>query len=161
MIPPSAISSSDVLASVRCQNVEKKTDPHRPSRRRAIFRYWIRLRTRQDESTRDLPLSVIARLHIPRTKHETPRPSEELLQLKDGASILEARSLDDLAAQLRVRYPDDVYERTFHQERDPAAEERWERAMDQLVRLIAEVAVEDMWRKELEGQHVHERSSCK
>jgi hypothetical protein len=43
------------------------------------------------------------------------------------------KSLDDLAAQLREKYPDGAYERTLHQERDFQAEERRSEAMNGLL----------------------------
>jgi len=52
------------------------------------------------------------------------RPGEDVLQLKDGSITLEAKSLNDLTAQLRQRYQDGEYERTLHRERDRQAEQR-------------------------------------
>jgi len=63
------------------------------------------------------------------------RPKEDVLQLKDGCTTLEAKSLDDLAAQLRQRYPDGEYERTLHRERDRQAEQRRADAMNNLVEM--------------------------
>lgn len=42
--------------------------------------------------------------------NEAQKPTEETLQLKDGSATLDAKSLDDLATQLRERYPDEAYE---------------------------------------------------
>jgi hypothetical protein len=108
-----------------------------------IFRYWVEVRDLANGSVLNLPLSAIAKIHIPRRKNEEQRPSEEILRLKDGSVILEAKSLDDLAAQLRQRYPDGGYERTLHRERDCEAEARRADALNQLVRILAEAVVKD------------------
>ena len=89
-----------------------------------IFRYWVEVRDLTNGSVRNLPLIAIAKIHIPRSKKEAQRPTEEILQLKDGFSTLEAKTIDELAAELRAKYPDGKYERTLHHERDREAEER-------------------------------------
>lgn len=114
--------------------------------REEIFRYWVEVRDLQSGSTRSLPLGAVARIHIPSRKKETPKPREEVLQLKDGSGLIEAKSLDDLAGQLRERYPDDLYERTLHRTRDQEAEERRAHAMDQLMDIIVQAAVEELLR---------------
>src|SRR6266404_2785016 len=106
-----------------------------------IFRYWVEVRDLTNGSVLSLPLSAVARIHIPRKKNEAQRPREEILRLQDGSAILEATSLDDLAAQLRQKYPDSGYERTLHRERDRDAEERRAEAMNQLIRILAEAVV--------------------
>jgi hypothetical protein len=68
-----------------------------------IFRYWVEVRDLTNGSVSNLPLSAFARIHIPRKK-------KEILRLQDGSTILEAISLDDLAAQLRQKYPDSGYD---------------------------------------------------
>jgi hypothetical protein len=108
-----------------------------------VFRYWVEVRDLTNGSVRNLPLSAVARIQIPRKKNEAQRPSEEILRLQDGSAILEAISLDDLAAQLRQKYPDSGYERTLHRERDREAEERRAEAMNQLIRILAEAVVRD------------------
>jgi hypothetical protein len=85
----------------------------------------------------------VARIHIPRKRNEPQRPREEILRLQDGSAILEAISFDDLAAQLREKYPDSGYQRTLHRERDREAEERRAEAMNQLIRIVAEAVVRD------------------
>jgi hypothetical protein len=95
-----------------------------------IFRYWVEVREQANGSARQLPLNGVTKIHLPRTKREAPRPNEEILQ--DGAATLEATSIQDLAAQLRVRYPDDTYERTLHWERDREAEVRRAEAISKL-----------------------------
>jgi hypothetical protein len=64
------------------------------------------------------------------------------LQLKDGSATLEAKTLSELAAQLGAKYPDGEYERTLHQERDRESEERRAQAMNQLIKILAEAAME-------------------
>lgn len=112
-----------------------------------IFRYWVEVCELTNGSVRNLPLTAVAKIHIPRGKKEAQRPTEEILQLKDGSTTLEAKSLDDLAAQLRERYPDDAYERTLHQERDREAEARRAQALHQLVKILAEAVVRDILEK--------------
>lgn len=116
-----------------------------------IFRYWVELRDLQNGSTRDLALKAKTRIHIPTKRNEVQKQSEEVLELKDGSLTLEAKSLDDLASQLRQRYPDGAYERTLHRARDCQAEERRAEAMKQLVKILAEAAAEDLLR-EREGE---------
>jgi hypothetical protein len=74
----------------------------------------------------------MAKIHIPRKKNEAQRPRQEFLALQDGAEKLEAKNLDDLAGQLRHRYPDGAYERTLHRERDRQREE----AMNRLAEIL-------------------------
>ncbi len=112
-----------------------------------IFRYWVEVRDLTNGSVRNLPLTAVAKIHIPRSKKEGQRPTEEILQLKDGSATLEAKSLDDLAAQLRERYPDGAYERTLHQERNWEAEVRREEALHQLAKIVAEAVVRDFLEK--------------
>jgi hypothetical protein len=99
------------------------------------FRYWVEVREVASGTVSSLPLSAVAKIHIPR-KSEFQRPTEEIVQLTDGADILRATNLDGLAAQIRERYPDGKYERTLHTERDRKAEERHADAMNRLVQLI-------------------------
>jgi hypothetical protein len=54
----------------------------------------------------------------------------------DGSETLEAKNLDDLAAQLRQKYPDDAYVRTLHWQRDPEAEARRAQAMNSLAEIL-------------------------
>jgi len=101
-----------------------------------IFRYWVEVREQANGSARQLPLNGVTKIHLPRTKREARRPNEEVLQLKDGAATLEAISIQDLGAQLRVRYPDDAYERTLHWERDREAEVRRAEAISKLSEIL-------------------------
>jgi hypothetical protein len=114
------------------------------SETRHRFRYWVELRHLGDGSTRKLALRPITRVHVPRTKGELQRPTEVLLRLDDETVILEATNLDDVVAQLRMKYPDSAYERSLHRERDLDAE----RAMDELMRLLARAVVESQLSKD-------------
>src|SRR3984885_126428 len=118
------------------RKTKKKSSAELPDSEQ-IFRYWVEVRDLTNGSVLNLPLSAVARIHIPRKKNEAQRPREEILRLQDGSVILEAISLDDLAAQLRQKYPDSGYERTPHRERDREAEERRAEAMNQLNRIFA------------------------
>jgi hypothetical protein len=93
-----------------------------------IFRYWVEVRELGSGPMRNLPLGAVAKIHIPRTKTEPQRPREDVLQLKDGSTTLEARSLDDLAAQLRQRY-------ALHRERHREAEQRRAAAINNLIEI--------------------------
>ena len=108
-----------------------------------IFRYWVEVLELKNGSVRILPLNAVAKIHIPRRKNEAQKPTEEILQLKDGSATLEAKSLDDLATQLRERYPDEAYERMLRRERDREAEERRADAMNKLV----EIQLDSAWRQ--------------
>jgi len=112
-----------------------------------IFRYWVEVLELKTGSMATLPLTQITKIHIPRKKSDPQRPNDEILQLEDGSVKLEAKTLDDLAAQLRQRYSDGEYERRLHRERDREAEERWERGMNGLMRILAEAAVERILRE--------------
>lgn len=109
-----------------------------------IFRYWVELRDLREGSTRNLPLTAIARIHLPTKKNAPQLPSGQLLQLQDGPTTLEAKDLDELAAQLGQRYPDDAFERTLRRERDHEAEQRRKDAMDVLMKLVAKAAVAEL-----------------
>ena len=104
---------------------------------------------------RNLPLTAVAKIHILRSKKEAQRPTEEILQLKDGSTTLEAKSLDDLAAQLRDRYPDGTYERTLHRERDREAEVRRAEALHQLAKTVAKAVVRETLENGCSGDVSH------
>ena len=57
------------------------------------------------------------------------------------------RDLDALAATLLGRYPDETHERRLHWERDLDAEQRYEDALDSLIELLVEAAVNDVLRE--------------
>jgi hypothetical protein len=101
-----------------------------------IFRYWVEVRESANGSARHLPLYGVTKIHIPRKKKKAQEANEEILQLKDGAATLEAKSVQDLAAQLRARYPDDAYERTLHWERDCEAEVQRAEAIKKLSEIL-------------------------
>jgi hypothetical protein len=54
-----------------------------------------------------------------------------------------AKSLDDLATQLRERFPDEAYERRLRRERDREAEERRADAMNKLIDILVEAVVKE------------------
>jgi hypothetical protein len=60
---------------------------------------------------------------------------------------MEAKDLDELAAQLREKYPDGSYERRLHSERHLQAEARWEHGMNQLIEILAISAVDELLRE--------------
>ena len=113
-----------------------------------IYRYWVELRDLRDGSGRDLPLAVITCIHIPRKNGEPQRPNKQVLRLQDDSTVIEARNIDDLATQLRERYPDETYHRYLRRERDYAAEQRWEEALQALAEIMVRAAIDDLMRKE-------------
>jgi hypothetical protein len=101
-----------------------------------VFRCWVEVREQASGSVRHLPINGVTKIYIPRTKKEAQKPNEEILQLKDGTATLEAESIQDLAGQLRTRYPDTAYERTLHWERDREAEVRRTEAISKLSEIL-------------------------
>ena len=89
-----------------------------------IYRYWVEICDRRDGSVRALPLAAIQRIHLTAKKSEARLPDEQVLQLQDESAVIEAKDIDDLAAQLRAKYPDETYERFLRSERDREAERR-------------------------------------
>jgi hypothetical protein len=121
-------------------------DHDRPESQR-IFRYRVEIRSRCDDSVRTLPLTATRLVHLSRQRGEPPRPDEQLLRLQDDSTVIEARDLDALATQLRSRYPDETHERRLHYERDLEAEQRYADALDSLIELLVEAAVNDVLRE--------------
>ena len=101
-----------------------------------VLRCWVEVREQANGSVRHLPINGVTKIHIPRTKKEAQKPNEDILQLRDGEATLEANSIEDLAAKLRARYPDDVYERTLHWERDREAEVRRAEVVNKLSEIL-------------------------
>ena len=113
-----------------------------------VFRYWVEIRDLQAGTVRELPLKVMQRIHIPTKRNLVPRPSQQVLQVSDGETLLEATDLDDLAQQMRTRYPDAVFVRTLKQELDQTATERRAEAMNELARIMARAAVRNLAKKQ-------------
>jgi len=113
-----------------------------------IFRYWVEILEVKTGAKRELPLNGVRKIYFPRKKDDPRKPDEDVLQLKDGPETLEARNLDELAAQLCERYPDEAYERRLFEVRDHDAEKRHADAMDGLITILAEAAVESYLRSE-------------
>ena len=67
-----------------------------------------------------------------------------MLEVEDGAEVTEARDIDDLAAQLRMKYPDGAFERFLRSERDRDAEVREAEAMEGLIKLLAEAVLDEL-----------------
>lgn len=115
-----------------------------------IYRYWVEICDRRDESVRVLPLGAMQRIHLTVKKNEARLPNERVLQLQDESAVIEAKDIDDLAAQLRAKYPDETYERFLRSERDHQAERREAAAMDDLIQLLAEAVADDLLREQAE-----------
>lgn len=110
-----------------------------------ILRYWVEVRELATGSVRKLPLTAVRRVCLKRGKKgDPPIPDKELLQLKDDAETLEVETLDELRTQLREKYPDAAFERTLHYLRDYEAEERRERALNELIDILARKVADDL-----------------
>jgi hypothetical protein len=134
----------------------QKSRPSDPADDKQLFRCWVEVRDLKTGSAREFPLNGVRRVYIPRGKSDPSRPDDEVLQLKDGSETLEAKDLDDLAVQLRQRYPDDAYERRLFKVRDREAEKRRADAMEGLMQIIAEAAVEELLRESAAQGPSHE-----
>ena len=92
---------------------------------------------------RKLPLTAGRLVFLKRgKKNEALPPDRELLRLQDDEETWEADTFDELKTRLREKYPDTAFERTLHYVRDHEAEERRERALDELASIFAKAAVE-------------------
>jgi hypothetical protein len=111
-----------------------------------IFRYWVEIRDLREDSTRQLSLKALTRIHIPTRKGEVQQPNEQILSVEDGLTTHEANCLEQLARQLREKYPDGSFERTLRRERDTAAEERHSNAVNELARIVANAAARRLLR---------------
>jgi hypothetical protein len=133
----------------------KAKEPDRPESRH-IYRYWVELRDRHNGSVRNLPLTALRLVHLSRKHGDPPQPDEQRLRLQDDTRAIEARDLDELAAQLRSRYPDATHERRLHWERDLESEQRYADALDALMELVVEAVVNDVLRDQAAGQAAHQ-----
>lgn len=116
-----------------------------------IYRHWVELRDFRDGSTRDLPLRAVTRIHLPRKKGDRQEPDQQVLQLQDNSVVLEGRDIEDIAAQLRQRYPDETYERLLHRERDCKTEQHKAEAMNGLIEILAKTTIDELLREQ-EGE---------
>lgn len=107
-----------------------------------IYRYWVEVLDLRDGTVHYLPLKEIVRIYLPRRKGESGRPGQHRLQMEDGPDVLEGADIDELAAQLRQKYPDGIYERRLKRERDIPAEQQRKHGMEALARLLMKCAIE-------------------
>ena len=106
------------------------------SQDKQIFRHWVEVRDIKTGSVRQLPLTTVVSISLAPKRLEPECPRKETLHLTDGSTTIEAKDLDDLAAQLRQKYPDNAYMRTLHRERDPEAEKRRADAINKLSEIL-------------------------
>ena len=125
-------------------------DRDRPESQRR-YRYWVEIRDLGDGSVRTLPLRVMRLVYLGGKRDDPPRPDEQRLRLHDDSAVIEARDIDELAVQLRNKYPDETHERRLHWERDLEAEERYADALDSLIELVAKTIVDDLLREQAGG----------
>jgi len=126
----------------------------RPESQR-IYRYWVEIRDLRDGSVRALPLHVLRLVHLGGRKGDPPKPDDHILRLEDDSTVIEANDLDELAAQLRRRYPDATHERRLHWERDHEGEERRAHALQSLIELLARAAVDDILNERADSATSH------
>jgi hypothetical protein len=93
-------------------------------------------------SVRNLPLSAVWKIHNPRRKNEAQRPREDVLQMKDGSTTLEAKSLDDPASQLRQRYPEGLRTHLAQGARAPGRAATAD-AMNNLIEILVDAFVKE------------------
>jgi hypothetical protein len=90
------------------------------------------------------PLTAVRLVCLKRgKKNEPPLPDREVLHLQDDEETWEASDLDELKLRLRDKYPDEIFERTLHYVRDHEAEERRERALNELASIFAQRVVDE------------------
>ena len=116
-----------------------------------IYRHWVELHDLRDGSTRDLPLRAVTRIHLPRRKGDRHEPNQQGLRLRDDSVVLEGRDIEDIAVQLRQKYPDKTHERFLYRERDYESEQRKAEALEWLIELVAKAAVDELL-SEQEGE---------
>jgi hypothetical protein len=121
----------------------KKKDKDRPENER-IYRYWVEIRDPRDGSSRTLPLQALQLIHLITERGASPKPDEQILRLQDDSDVIEANDVDELAAKLRSRYPDETDERRLHWERDFEGEQRRATAREALIDLFVEVLVNEI-----------------
>jgi hypothetical protein len=124
----------------------KAKEPDRPENQHR-YRYWVEIRDLRDGSVRNLPLTALRLVHLGGKRGEPPQPDEQRLRLQDDATVLEVSDFDEFAATLRSRYPDATHERRLHWERDLEAEQRYADALDSLIELVVEAAVNEILRE--------------
>lgn len=71
-----------------------------------------------------------------------------MLRVQDDTTVIEGKDIDELAVQLRDKYPDETHERRLHWERDMEAEQRYTDALDSLIELFAKAIVDDLLREQ-------------
>jgi hypothetical protein len=101
-----------------------------------LFCQWIDVRDLKEGSVRQLSVKTVVKICLARKSEERERPRLKVLQVVDGSETVKAKNLDDLAAQLRQKYPDDAYVRTLHWQRDLEAEERQAHAINDLAEIL-------------------------
>lgn len=126
--------------------VNTKDQDRSESQRR--YRYWVEVRDLRDGSTRTLPLTALRLVHLARKRGQPQLPDEQVLRVQDDTTVIEGKDIDELAVQLRDKYPDETHERRLHWERDMEAEQRYTDALDSLIELFAKAIVDDLLREQ-------------
>lgn len=104
----------------------------------------VELRDLRDRPTRDLPLTAVKRIHLARKKGDRQEPDQQLLRLQDNSVVFAGRDIEDIAAQLRHRYPDEAHERFLRRERDCKAEQHKVEAMNALIEILVRAAIDEL-----------------
>jgi hypothetical protein len=108
------------------------------------FKYWIEVLERSSGTVVTLPMAVMTRIQLRVGRNQVIRPAETILRISEGSNVFEASTLEDLATQLRQRYPDETHERKLIAERDYEAERRHEEAIEELARIFARAAAKSL-----------------
>lgn len=116
---------------------------------RQVFRYWVELRDLRDDTVRELPVTFVQRILLTerrksksKDKNDAQEPPPEIrVRVQDAGRTWDSSDREDLARQLRERYPDGVFERALKCERDLAAEEKHWSATKELIRILARAAM--------------------
>lgn len=124
-----------------------------------ILRYWVEVRELASGSVRKLPLTAVRLVCLKREKKNEPLlPDREVLRLQDDEKTWEAETFDELKIRLRDKYPDAAFARTLHFARDHEAEERHERALNELISILARAAVDDLIAKQSRAEADRDRA---
>lgn len=115
-----------------------------------IYKCWVELHRKSDGDVRRVVLEGQRRIHIPAKKIAPKLPDETVLLVMDGPDVMEGPDIDSIAMLLRLKYPDEGYDRFLKCERDEAAEMRKAQAMDQLIESLANAVAYDLLRKQAE-----------
>jgi hypothetical protein len=124
-----------------------KSLDERPEESR-VYRYEVEIVDLPSGSSRRIALQSIRLVCLPRKKGQVVEPPVDVLRFRDGDFEIEARSFEEFRERLRAQYPDDQYERRLHMWRDREAEERHEKALEELAGIFARAMVDEFMKSQ-------------